>query len=172
MTFENFYVASKKGEIIGPSRPEELLQRQIHAMLGEVAEYGCSKPRLAPINGAKFLLYQSLGEKITLDEVVDYPPLEVIESTLITATGVDAVKRYDRTFTPGEGEGTHNDPHDIVITYTVSGTADFTIDAEEQYRSHKLGAHHLIAFNARLLHEVSAPHTGGHRTIAAFGVDL
>lgn len=168
----NFYT-DKIGKQ-GPSEfhtPQELLEAQLKAMLIEVNEHGCSQKRRAPLNGALMLAYIDIGEKPSLSAVVDYDPFDVIKDSLLKVTGAHNATRYDRTFKPGEGEGTHQDEHNIVVTYTQSGTANFTIEAEPPFGSHSLGAHNIIMFNGRLPHEVSAPEQGKLRSITAFAID-
>jgi len=173
MSLQKFYVESLSA--CQPNEfatPEALLATQLGTMLQEVDEYGCSKARLAPINGALYTTYKEFGEKPTFDDVIDYDPLAVIEDAVLAVTGAKRATRYDRTFVPGESEGTHSDNHDIVVTYTLKGRANFTIAAPRPRNSHSLGQHNLIAFQGRRLHEVSAPHAKGYRAITAFAVDL
>lgn len=151
--------------------PQTALVSIFSGLNSEVSSMGCSQHRRAPINQDLKTAYEAYGEKPKLSDVIDYDPLEVIPSALSVVFKGGKVSRYDRTFRPGESEGTHTDPHDVVLTYTQSGDALFTIDSAAN-RTHILGRHMLVMFNGRLPHEVSAPLGHGYRTITAFGIDL
>ena len=167
----NRYIEGPQGTELSAPTAESLLVSQLHAMQQQVREFGCSLPRIAPVNKVLVSAYEQIGGA-QLDEIIDYDILALLPETLARCTGATAIKKYQRTFKPGQGEGIHNDNHDLVLTYTMGGTAEFTIDAQPPHNVHELGEHALILFEGRRLHAVSSPLSKGYRTITAFGVDL
>ena len=172
MAINRFYVSPSFETQQTFAHPDALLDMQLRSMIEQASDTGCSTAHDIPVNGALRQAYKEFGETPTPDQLIDYNPLQALPEALMAVTGVARATTYSRMFKPGEGEGTHDDDHDWVLTYTQAGDALFTIDASPPFNSHKLGANKMILFNSRRKHEVSAPTTRGSRTISAFAVDL
>ncbi len=149
----------------------EVLARQIAWMHSVAMDEGCSGRLRVPINHALVLAYKEFGEKPKASDVIDFSPTESIEDVASLMFPTASFTRYQRAFKPGQGEGTHTDDHDFVITLTEGATADFTIAAALN-SSNELRPYDMVGFNPRLPHEVSAPTSRGHRHITALAIDF
>lgn len=112
--------------------------------------------------------YREMGEKPSFDMVAAYDPLDLLPDVLNEVFDIANMTKIIRSFKPGEGEGTHTDDFDRVLTLTQFGAADFTHGDEARL----LKANHCVLFNPRVNHEVSAPFGGKYRRIAAFAFNL
>jgi hypothetical protein len=149
--------------------PNEALRFQLKKMMDEVAINGVSRSNHIPINRRLLASYLKAGIPVTRSEVIDYDPIDEIALALRGLIG-KSPKKYSRTFSPGQGEGTHTDPHNLVVTYTHDASALFTIEGAA---ARIVTPYHIVAFDATIPHEVSAPLRGNlRRTISAFGIEI
>ncbi len=152
--------------------PVDALERRFGLMGDQVVVRGCSDPIEAPVNMELVRAYKDFGDDDPdLDTLMNYDLIKAIPDALKRVIGSTAnITEYRRTFSPGIGEGLHPDPHNIVVTATHDGKADFTIDTDPP-QSHELGRNKIIMYQGTTPHTVSAPHDNKSRTITAWGID-
>ncbi|MCA9323827.1 hypothetical protein KC992_01865 [Candidatus Saccharibacteria bacterium] len=149
--------------------PGEALRFQLETMIREVHSDGISHANRIPHNRALLDAYRKADIPVKQADVIDYDPIDEIYFALQSLTQ-QAPKQYSRTFRPGQGEGTHTDPHKLVVTYTHNAGAFFSIAGSP---AQLITPQHIIAFDGTTPHEVSMPLGGNvRRTISAFGVDI
>jgi hypothetical protein len=163
------YVFKYGLETLEHSSPEFAIEHQLRLMVFDVENLGASENTRIPINHSLVDAYKSLGEKPSLSDVIDYEPIKLITDALDKITGSRPTFLYKRTFKPGQGEGTHTDPHNLVVTY-CDGAAGFTIATAK--KAYELKSHNIIAFDGTIPHEVSAPSGNRFRSITAIAKNI
>lgn len=147
--------------------PQSEVGKTLAYMYVQMQTLGCSDPQPLPHDKNLASQYRQLGIKPTRDLVTTYDPNVVIPDVIediIPGANITIIKR---TFLPGVSEGEHVDPYDAVVTLTEHGSADFSLIG---HVGHRLKSSHLIMFDPRNPHEVSAPLDGRHRLITAFAI--